>query len=325
MANPAARSGGAVVRPFDLPGELLGISRWRGGADLIRTWLLIALVAFLCGTLALAYPVVYAGGVVVVAALQNHLMVLFHHSIHKNLHPVRRINDWLARWLTISPMGQPWGMLRRAHLTHHAYLGEPNDPDRWYYDLDLHGRRRAVVLASWLGWNCLGGLLVPQLRKALTGFRDRRGDPGTARGGGDTADRLAVVIVQVTLFAAFWLLTGTVWGYILLWLLPAITLGGGLNCFRTTLEHADASEPPRRDLSFVSNRIERFFVAPFNMNYHWEHHLFMSLPYYRMPALRRLLLDRGAYGDALLVPSYVGRLREIMAALRRSKVDRRPA
>ncbi len=303
----------AEIRVSDLPEELRRVSAWRGPFDTAWTWLAIAAVALVCGALGGAW---YVLGVVLVAGLQNHLMVLWHHSIHTNMHPRREVNDAIGRWLLISPMGQPAGIMRRAHITHHAHLGEEQDPDRWYYDLDLHGRRRPWALIGWLAVNCLGGLIVPQIRKALTGRRDATVDPGTERGRRDRRDRLAVVVCQVALFAAFWALTGTWWGYLALWALPLVTLGSGLNCLRTALEHADASDPPHRDYSFRSNPVERFFVAPFCMNYHWEHHKLMTVPYYRMPELRRLLLERGEYGDGRIVDSYLGRLRDVTSALR---------
>jgi fatty acid desaturase len=35
---------------------------------------------------------------------------------------------------------------------------------------------------------------------------------------------------------------------------------------------------------------ERWFFAPHNMNYHIEHHLYPSVPSYRLPALSRALM-----------------------------------
>jgi fatty acid desaturase len=320
MAAPSrqpAATPGEPVRASELPPDLLRISPWRGAFDTARTWIAVAVVALVCRRL--AHPLAWAAGAILVAGLQNNLMVLWHHSIHHNMHPLRRVNDWIGRWLLISPMGQPFGLMRRAHIDHHAHLGRPQDPDRWYYDLDLHGRRRSGILLGWLALNCLGGLVVPQVRKAFTGRRDRAADPGTARAQRDRADRLAVVVAQGVLFGAFWVLCGAWWGYFVLWALPAVTLGGGLNCLRTALEHADPSDPPHRDFSFRSNALERFFVAPFHMNYHWEHHLLMTVPYYQMPSLRRLLLERGRYGDGRLVGSYLGRLREITRHLRETR------
>jgi len=52
------------------------------------------------------------------------------------------------------------------------------------------------------------------------------------------------------------------------------------------------------------------------MTHHWEHHLLMAVPYYHMPALRRLLVENNAYGDGQLVGSYRERLAVITTQLR---------
>ena len=40
---------------------------------------------------------------------------------------------------------------------------------------------------------------------------------------------------------------------------------------------------------------ERLFVAPYNLNYHLEHHILSAVPCYHLPAFHRFLKERGAY------------------------------
>ena len=51
---------------------------------------------------------------------------------------------------------------------------------------------------------------------------------------------------------------------------------------RSFVEHShpesDAKADEHRLITFVSNRIERLFVAPMNMNYHAAHHLWVGIP-----------------------------------------------
>jgi len=307
------------VRVSELPEELVEVSSWRGFFHVGRTWLAILLVVAVCGRQGSVLAALV--GIVLISGLQNSLLVLWHHSTHRNLHPSARLNDAVARWLLISPMGQPFGIMHRAHLTHHAHLGELEDPDRWYYDLDLHGRRRGWVLVSWLVVNSLGGLLVPQIRKAWTGRRDAHADPGTERAARDRRDRLAVLVSQALLFLLFFAIGGSPWAYVVFWAVPVVTLGGGLNCLRTALEHADANRPPHLNYSFDSNPVERFFVAPLQMNLHWEHHVLMTVPYYHLPGLRRHLQERGIYGEGRIVGTYIGHLRRVLEDLRRPAPD----
>ncbi|MCY1447736.1 Fatty acid desaturase [compost metagenome] len=39
--------------------------------------------------------------------------------------------------------------------------------------------------------------------------------------------------------------------------------------------------------------IARSFVAPIHVNYHMEHHLMASVPYFKLPRMHGLLRDRG--------------------------------
>ena len=100
-----------------------------------------------------------------------------------------------------------------------------------------------------------------------------------------------------------------------MWALPLVMVGSALNALRATLEHADTHRPPNLLLSFVSNPIERFFVGPLNFNYHYEHHRFMTVPYFRMAEVRRRMLAAGDYEEGELLPSYVGRLRSLLRNL----------
>lgn len=78
-----------------------------------------------------------------------------------------------------------------------------------------------------------------------------------------------------------------------MWILPLVTLVVLLNAVRVFCDHANAVDEPddeyHRLVSYVSTPLERFFIAPFHMNYHAEHHLFTYVPHYRLPALRREL------------------------------------
>ena len=42
---------------------------------------------------------------------------------------------------------------------------------------------------------------------------------------------------------------------------------------------------------------ERLFVAPNYVNFHLEHHLSAAVPCYRLPALHKVLAERGFFGQ----------------------------
>jgi fatty acid desaturase len=49
---------------------------------------------------------------------------------------------------------------------------------------------------------------------------------------------------------------------------------------------------------------ERLTLAPNHVNYHLEHHLLPTVPPYRLPALHRLLRERGFYRCAEIIDGY---------------------
>jgi fatty acid desaturase len=65
----------------------------------------------------------------------------------------------------------------------------------------------------------------------------------------------------------------------------------------------------------VSNRLERFFVAPLNMNHHAAHHLWPSIPYYNLAAAEREMWATGATAGMERRKSYLGYLRRYWRAL----------
>jgi len=113
------------------------------------------------------------------------------------------------------------------------------------------------------------------------------------------------------LWAAAWLALGW-WVYPVLWVLPLVTVTTVCHLLRSFIEHAVLTEErPGHDnllISIVSNPVERAMVAPFNMNFHAEHHLYPAVPARRLPEVRAALaatpepprLLRTAYLTALV-------------------------
>jgi fatty acid desaturase len=77
---------------------------------------------------------------------------------------------------------------------------------------------------------------------------------------------------------------------------------------------------PVRDGAFAKTRttiptvLDRLFLVPKNVGYHLEHHLYPSVPFYKLPMLHKLLMKGPIYHDAAHVTrGYWRMLRECMA------------
>jgi fatty acid desaturase len=103
----------------------------------------------------------------------------------------------------------------------------------------------------------------------------------------------------------------------LLWVAAYFTTFSLFLRVRSLAEHActaDSADPFANTRTTRASWLARLTVAPHHVNYHLEHHLLMTAPHYRLPALRRLLRDRGALEQTPASPSYLDVLRQVSAA-----------
>jgi fatty acid desaturase len=91
--------------------------------------------------------------------------------------------------------------------------------------------------------------------------------------------------------------TGAWWPVILLWIVPSVTLLNVFSRVRFTAEHVGVEN--EHELNFtrtvIPNLLERIFIAPCGINYHVEHHMFPSVPGWRLAELHEVLMRDSAY------------------------------
>ena len=100
---------------------------------------------------------------------------------------------------------------------------------------------------------------------------------------------LAANLVLVALSLAW---TGSGWAYAL-WLVALATTFPLFLRVRNIAEHAcvisDAADPFSHARTTSANWAERATVAPYWVNYHAEHHMFMGVPCHALPRLHAML------------------------------------
>lgn len=236
---------------------------------------------------------------VVISSRQQALLNVEHDCIHSSFTRDKG-RDAVIGLLCASSVGSPWHATRARHLAHHRLITTADDPDLPLHDTADKATKRA--LAKYFGLGLLGGYALMVLVKR---------SPSTGDRGEKVRDLRNLVVAQSALWAAMWLAVGW-WAYPVLWLLPLVTLTTGCHLLRSFVEHAVLTEErPDHDnllISIVSNPVERAMVAPFNMNFHAEHHLYPAVPARRLPEVRAALaatpepprLLRSAYVTALV-------------------------
>lgn len=285
---------------------------------LVRTWLAICVCWVGAGLVGdsdwrwVVWPLV----VVMLGTLQYHLNVLGHDGLHGLLSSSRQVNDGLCRWLVHGPHGAPLGAMRRNHLQHHVDFGGDADLDRQYYDIRRF--RSPAALRFWLSTSVLGGMTLPivvKLMRRRTPLQPASPTvtPAATAGASSAArlDLLSVLTSQAWIAVACAIATQLWYGYLLFWAIPLITVMFGLNTIRSCLEHAQAGSKDPGLFSFQSHLVERFFLSPFNMNIHAEHHMVPAVPWHQLPSLRAFLQREQLDGDVRRSRSYLARVGEL--------------
>lgn len=283
-------------------------SSWRGLMLVAGAWGLI----FAAGAAFVLWPnpLTYVLAIMLIGARQLGLAILMHDSAHGALHKDQRINDWVGDWLCAAPVGARLEAYRAYHLKHHRYTEQPEDPDLGLsapFPITRASLTRKII-RDFTGQTFFKQRIAPM-------FAKRRIE--TREGGNVTARAVnSFVLVNAFLFAGL-ALAGFWWAYPALWIVPMATWFPLVTRLRNIAEHAvvDTKEDPFSHARTThANPLERLFIAPYWVHYHGEHHVFMHLPCYNLPAAHRLLMAKGYRERMIIAPSYLNVLRQAASA-----------
>jgi fatty acid desaturase len=227
---------------------------------------------------------------------------LMHEAAHRLLFRNRRVNDWVGRWLLGFPALTPIDLYRRGHMNHHRDEFGPNEPDiplyRGYPIARDSLRRKLVRDATGrTGWKLLKGLV-----------RGVASPEPTIR-----TQARTIVAVQLGL-AALGAALGHPWIWLLLWLLPHLTIWRVINRLRAIAEHGGMERSSDRRNTTHSVRQSpwcRFALVPYRIGWHLAHHVDSGIPMHNLPRFHRALIESGYVVDGLEYPSYTALWRKL--------------
>jgi fatty acid desaturase len=179
---------------------------------------------------------------------------------------------------------------RISHLHHHRHERSVEDMDEWE-----NYTRRPWLLRFLLGiWLLVGAWSYP-LHTGFHGFRLA-----------DRQTRLDIVVeygLLVASFAAAWVWLPTKL-MLEIWVFPAVVTAI-VTQVRGVTEHlcTPGDEPIRATRTVISNRVVSAMMA--NLNYHLEHHMFSSVPWYRLREVHALLREDYRAAGACIESSYL--------------------
>jgi len=293
-----------------------------GWLAVLGDWAIIAAALALAAWRPAAWSVALA--LLLLGGRQLGLAILMHEGSHGSLFRTRALNSVVGRWLCGAPIGIDIERYRTHHLAHHSFTGTERDPDLCLvrpFPTTRGGfaRKLARDLVGLTGIKRLVGLLAMDfgfITYTASGDAERITDPEP------WPRRLALglrrvappLVVNASLFTLLWAL-GHGWVY-LLWVGAWLTTFSLFLRIRAIAEHACtelSAEPLRNTRTVRAGPLARLFVAPHGVCFHLEHHLLMTVPYFRLQALHRLLVERGALDESPVASSYLSVLRRATA------------
>ena len=291
-------------------------SNWIGLALVAHGWAVIGLawtaVILSPRLLGPFWPVTIIPAAMVIGARQLGLAILLHDAAHGCLHPNQKVADWVAEWLCFGGVER----YRRYHLQHHKFAQQAEDPDLGLsapFPISARSLRRKVLrdLTGQTWFKQRFGLIQARLKAR------KPGQPLLPILWEETVRLRRFLIVNALVIAATSAL-GYWWAWFALWLLPRATWFQLITRLRNIAEHAliakDEPDPLRHARTTSANLIERALLAPYYVNYHCEHHMFMHVPCWNLPRAHRMLKARGDLARMRTAPGYWAVIRQVSNA-----------
>ena len=233
-------------------------------------------------------PIIYVLAVIVIGSRINGLGGLMHDAAHYRAYSNRSLNDFVGELLAL-PTSASMAGYRNTHFAHHRELNSANDPD-WQRNVGLKEFEFPAPRTSVLMYfgQYLTGL---KIGAALGGFHKNK----------ETRDIPAAVararlvfflgLIAASIALGFWKIL------LLYWIVPLLTVFLAIRYLRNVAEHyaVEHEHVLNESRTVMAPVWELWLIAPWGLNYHLEHHLFPSVPCFRLGELHRLLMTREPY------------------------------
>jgi fatty acid desaturase len=286
--------------------RLTSRSSTRGMLLVVHAWVTIA-AAIALVTL-WPNPLTWLIAVMIVGTRQLGLAILMHEAAHGGLHRNQAINEFVGQWLCAVPVGADLASYRSYHLQHHKFTQQPEDPDLSLsapFPISKNSFVRKAIR------DLTGQTFVKQrLPLFLSLFQHKPANDEVSHESfvASGADKMARFLsFNAGLIVLFWLCGAGIW-FLGVWVVAMATWLPLVTRVRNIAEHACTStgpDPFSHARTTLAGPLERLLIAPYWVNYHAEHHLFMYLPCYNLPEAHRLLREKALIARVEVSPGYL--------------------
>ena len=298
--------------------------RWDGIYLVIAFGLLLGLVSFGFATLG---PIHWVWLVPFMGWVQYYIVISGHEAVHRTLCPKVWLNESIGV-VGQAMIGVNFTAYRLQHIDHHSAPTYESDPDAHIY-MGVMRQQPGLKRFVWLTAGTFIEIIIKIRQKGVEGYGTKRNIKPEMQGE-MRRDSLLVIVCQLCwMWLAWWLLDlHTFWpegvllswsnlgwigtaiktgveliaSYAVFWTIPLFCITVFLNRCRIVIEHGLALAIVDGQLEFNGSRIptvevrpsklEQWIFSPFMFNYHSSHHTYMTVPFYHLPTLNRLMNER---------------------------------
>jgi fatty acid desaturase len=249
--------------------EKLTFSIWLFFA--ILNWALIVLAMHLA--LNFNHLAGYFLAIFFIGTRQHAIAGLGHEGAHGLVASKKKINDLFTCLFTFWPLVMTLSGYKKFHFQHHRHLGSEKDPELQHKAWSQSEWSLPVKKTFWMRQllKDLCGLSALEMVKLIKlTLPERKSN--------------LFFLLCCNFSAQLLLLYFGFWPYLLLWHISILTSFWAMFRLRIWIEHMGTNETHRVHIPLLS----RIVFAPVGYMYHWEHHHYMKVPFYRMSQIRKL-------------------------------------
>ncbi|MDG2261179.1 MAG: fatty acid desaturase [Actinomycetota bacterium] len=244
--------------------------------------------------ISISHPIVWVAAFALMGSVFARFAILNHEAAHRLLFSNKRFNDFVGQWIFgWLAFGSGSDAYRRSHASHHRDEFGPKEPDFLLYALypiPKDSFRRKLTRDAFF---------VSGYKNFASYFRSFTKRKTLKYGIRTTVGQLVVLAI----FAAI----GRPELWVLLWLMPYMTIWRVFNRLRAIAEHGGMrrSADRRHTTHHVEQHLlAKFWFVPFNTGLHLAHHVDSGVPFRNLTTLHQALVDDGYVTDDIVYPNY---------------------